>query len=50
MKKSCQMKSVNMLGAFNLLDILTIDSSYCMEDYGHALFEVRLGVSAKNSL
>ena len=48
MKKSSQMKSVNMLGA--LLDILTIDSSYCMEDYGHALFEVRLGVSAKNSL
>ena len=36
MKKSSQMKSVNMLGAS--LDILTINPSYCTEDYGHALF------------
>ena len=48
MKKSSQMRSVNMLGVS--LDILTIDSSYCMEDYGHALFEIRLGVFAKNSI
>ena len=45
MKKSSQMKAVNMIGA--LLDILTIHHSYCTEYYGNALFEVRPEVSAK---
>ena len=38
-------QSVNMLGAS--LDILTMDSSYCTEDYGNAKFEIIPRVSAK---